>query len=114
MKLEDIKDVRVRKYVKKLEAKLEEFSLRTAKVNSYLSLKNFIEQGNKLLNSYKVSEEATELSDKDDKALERGLKFSEKLSSLQELLDKMYSQIGELPEDKGKIESSSSYEKALD
>ena len=113
MKLEDIKDIKVRKYVKSLQSKLEEFDARSVKVDSYLALKNFISQGNKLLAGYKVSDSADELSDKEDKALERGLKFSEKLESQQALLDKMFNEIGELLEEKGERKAGSAYEKAF-
>ena len=113
MKLEDIKDVKVRKYVKGLQSKLEEFESKSVKVHSYLALKNFISQGNKLLAGYRVSNSADELSDKDDKALERGLKFAEKLESQQSLLDKMYNDIGELISEKGERVAGSAYEKAI-
>lgn len=114
MKRPKITDVRVSKYVDYLEAKLEGFSDKSSrKVKSYRSLLNFVDQGNKLLASYKVSESASELSDKDDKALERGIKFSEKLESLQSLLDKLFSEIGQLPEDLEKVEAGSAYEKAM-
>jgi hypothetical protein len=112
MKLEDIKDVKVRKYVKSLQTKLQEFELGSTKVDSYLALRNFIKQGNKLLSDYKVVS-AEELSDKEDKALERGLKFGEKLESLQSLLDKYYAEIGELPEEKGKQQAGSAYEAVM-
>jgi len=39
MKLEDIKDVKVRKYVRGLQLKLEEFEANTTKVKSFLALK---------------------------------------------------------------------------
>ncbi len=113
MKSEDIKDVKVRKYVKSLESKLEEFEAKSVKVQSYLALKNFVSQGNKLLAGYKVSDSADELSDKEDKALERGLKFAEKLEPQQALLDKMYNEIGELVSEKGEREAGSAYEKAM-
>ena len=114
MKRPKINDVRATKYIDYLEAKLEGFSSKSdQKVNSYKSLLNFITQGNKLLASYKVSDDATELADKDDKALERGIKFSEKLESLQTLLDKLYNEIGELPDEKGKVKAASAYEKLM-
>lgn len=114
MKRPKITDVRANKYIDYLEAKLEGFSDKgSQKVNSYKSLLNFITQGNKLLASYKVSDDASELADKDDKALERGIKFSEKLESLQTLLDKLYHEIGELPEEKGKAKAGSAYEQAM-
>ena len=56
---------------------------------------------------------AEELSDKEDKALERGLKFGEKLESLQSLLDKYYGEIGELPEEKGRQQAGSTYEAVM-
>ena len=114
MKRPKINDVRATKYIDYLEAKLEGFSNKSdQKVNSYKSLLNFITQGNKLLASYKVSDDATELADKDDKALERGIKFSEKLDSLQALLDKLYNEIGELPDEKGKAKAASAYEEVM-
>jgi|TARA_R110001583_G_scaffold67531_8_gene193136 hypothetical protein len=112
MKLEDIKDVKVRKYVKGLQSKIEEFDLGSTKVDSYLALRNFIKQGNRLLADYRVVS-AEELSDKEDKALERGLKFGEKLESLQSLLDKYYGEIGELPEEKGRQQAGSTYEAVM-
>mgnify|MGYP001282652091 FL=1 len=113
MKLEDIKDVKVRRYVRGLQLKLEEFEANTTKVKSFLALKNFITQNNKLLTNYRVSDSADELSDKEDKALERGLKFSEKLDYLQTLLDKMYGEIGEIPEEQGKQKAASAYEQVM-
>ncbi len=110
MKLEDIKDARIRKHVRSLEVRLEEFESGSTKVDAYLSLKNFIEQGSKLLKDFKI--EGDELSDKNDKTLDRGLKFGEKLNDLITLLNSLESQIGELP-DKGERKAGSAYEKAF-
>ena len=63
--------------------------------------------------NFKVSDEEDNLSDKDDKALDRGLKFGKEIDDLQTLLDKMYAEIGELPEEKGKQEAAGAYEEVM-
>ena len=105
MKRPKIIDSKTNKYVDYLEGKLKDFNLDSQKVKTYLSLKNFVEQSSKLLMNFKVEDNEDNLSDKDDKALDRGLKFGKEIDDLQSLLDKMYAEIGELPEEKGKQEA---------
>ena len=113
MKRPKIIDSKTNKYVDYLEGKLKDFNLDSQKVKTYLSLKNFVEQSSKLLMNFKVEDNEDNLSDKDDKALDRGLKFGKEIDDLQSLLDKMYAEIGELPEEKGKQEAAGSYEEAM-
>ena len=113
MKRPKITDVRVSKYVDYLENKLAEFTKGGQKVKTYLSLRNFVEQSSKLLMNFKVEDGDDNLSDGQDKALDRGLKFGKEIDDLQTLLDRWESEIGTLPEEKGKIAAGSAYEQAM-
>tara|TARA_R110000765_G_scaffold206318_5_gene311269 strand:- start:866 stop:1225 length:360 start_codon:yes stop_codon:yes gene_type:complete len=113
MKRPKIIDSKASRYADYLEGKLKDFTLESQKVKTYLSLKNFVEQSSKLLMNFKVSDKEDNLSDKDDKALDRGLKFGKEIDDLQTLLDKMYAEIGELPEEKGKQEAAGAYEESM-
>ena len=113
MKRPKINDVRVVKYVDYLECKLEEFTKKGQKVKTLMSLKNFVEQASKLLMNFKVNDGDDNLSDGQDKALDRGLKFGKEIDDLQALIDKWESEIGQLPDDKGKVKAASAYEAVM-
>lgn len=106
-------DGKVKKYVEYLEDKLSEFSSTSVEVDSYLALRNFVYQGNKLLSE--LSFDGTELKDKDDKAIERGLKFADKVLDYNQSLSELYEKVGEkkVEEAKGKQKSASVYESVM-
>ena len=108
-----ITDPKAKKYVKYLENKLKEFEIGSTEVESYLALKNFISQGNTLLTKLNFS--GDELSDKDDKAVERGLKFADKLLDYNQSLQELYEKIGieRIEEAKDKKKVASAYEAAM-
>ena len=109
-------DIKIEKYIDYLEDKLKGFEIGGIEADSYLSLKHFIGQGNKLLKA--VNFDGTELGDKDDKAVERGLKFSDKILDHNAALRDLYEKVGgkkieELESKEDKKEVASSYEAAM-
>ena len=105
-----IKDVKVQKYVDSLESKLEELSSGKVKAESYLSLKKFIQGNNAVLKEANIT--LVEMSDKEDKFVERAFKFADKLVQYNEMLDKLYAQLGESYIEEVDRESASVYEQA--
>lgn len=108
-----ITDTKVKKYVEYLERKLEAFTDGGTDVDSYLALQNFIKQGNKIMLS--ADFDAENLSDKDDKAVERGIKFADKVLEYNENLKELEEKIGaeRIKAVKGKKEAASAYEASL-
>tara|TARA_R110001592_G_scaffold190364_1_gene436254 strand:- start:5551 stop:5913 length:363 start_codon:yes stop_codon:yes gene_type:complete len=116
MKRPKITDVKASKYVDYLEDKLKGFEIGSIEAESYLSLKNFISQGNALL--AKIKFDGSELGDKDDKQIERGLKFADKMldhnSALRDLFEKVGGEkIKELEGRTYEKKVASSYEAAM-
>lgn len=108
-----ITDSKVKKYVDHLEKKLEAFTKGNVEVESYLALANFVKQGNKIMES--ANFDANNLSDKDDKALERAIKFADKVLEYNQSLSELYEKIGteKIEKEKGKKQAASSYEAAM-
>jgi hypothetical protein len=109
-------DPKIEKYIDYLEDKLKGFDLGGIEAESYLSLKNFISQGNNLLK--KIKFDGSELGDKDDKQIERGLKFADKMLDHNAALRDLYEKVGgkkieELESKEDKKEVASSYEAAM-
>lgn len=114
MKRPTTSDKKVIKYLDYLEGKLEEFSSFSTKVKSYEALRNFIDQGNSLLRGCNFHGE--ELNDKEDKAVERGLKFADKMLIYNSNLDELFEMIGspkDLDKDPNAKEAGSDYEAML-
>ena len=108
-----ITDPKVKKYVEYLERKLEALNSEDAEVDSYLALKNFIKQGNKIMRN--ANFDGDELSDKEDKALERGLKFADKVLEYNDDLKELEEKTGKekIKKEEGKKESASAYEAVM-
>lgn len=109
-------DPKIEKYIDYLEDKLKGFDIGGIEAESYLSLRNFISQGNTLLK--KIKFDGSELGDKDDKQIERGLKFADKMmdhnAALRDMFDKVgASKIKELESKEDVKEAASSYELAM-
>jgi hypothetical protein len=92
MKRPTIKDVAASRYADYLEGLLKEFQSETTKVKSYKALKNFVETNSKVLEELSLS--ADKMSDKEDKLVERTLKFANEILHYNETLDKLYNSIG--------------------
>ena len=114
MKKPSITDLKVKKYVEYLERKLKEFQKGSTDVDSYLALSNYIAQGNKIMKALEF--DGTEMSDKDDKVIDRATKFSDKILENNQNLKDLFSMIG--IEEKKEIEegtkkAASAYEAAM-
>jgi len=77
MERPNIKDNKALKYVEHLENQLQELSTENTVNTAYYALKNFIETNSNVLKTFKLTE--AEMSDKDDKIAERGMKFAKEL-----------------------------------
>lgn len=98
--------------IARLERELEAFSLDTVLIKSYLALRGFVEDASDVLKETKVS--AAKFNDKDDKMIERALKFADKLDEYNDKLEKMKKKIiPELLEAEEKKQAGSILEKAL-
>jgi len=108
----EIRDVKVQKYVAWLEEKLRALSVDNIQINSYKSLRNFVENNNKVLTEAHFTKQ--DLSDKEDKFIERAFKYADKVLDYNEALDKMYDKIGDkwIDEDEEQ-ESATAYEEAI-
>ena len=96
-----IKDAKAKLYIEYLEKKLSNFSSSTTKVKSYIALKNFIEKNSEALS--KVDINSATISDKEDKLIDRAMKFFKELDSYITNLEKMGGMIS--PEEIKKTES---------
>lgn len=106
-----IKDKEASKYVDYLEQCLKNYTSEKTIALSYLALKNFVDENNKILSTTKLNKSA--ISDKDDKYIERMLKFAKEVKEYNENLEQMEKKIKpHVMEDAKKI-SSSVYEDAL-
>ena len=115
MKRPVVTDKKTLKYIEHIEGKLSEFSSLTTKVKSYEALRNFIDQGNRLLRGCNF--DGDELNDKEDKAVERGLKFADKMLVYNSNLDELYEMIGspkDIEKDLNAKEAGSNYEEMLE
>ncbi len=95
MKRPSIKDAKTKEYVEYLEDKLKKFSASTTKVKSYIALKNFIDQNSEALG--KVAINSDTISDKEDRLVDRAMKFFKELKDYNSNLDAMREMIS--PED---------------
>ncbi len=86
-----IKDNKVLKYVENLESQLQELSTENTVNTAYYALKNFIETNSNVLKTFKLTQ--AEMSDKDDKIAERGMKFAKELRSYVDDLEKLKEKI---------------------
>lgn len=103
-----IRDAKILKYVESLESKLDTLSSGKVKAESYLSLKSFVESNNSVLKDANITQ--IEMSDKEDKFVDRAFKYADKLVIYNEMLDKLYAQLGEQYIEEVDRESASVYE----
>lgn len=116
MKRPDISslDKRQKEYVEYLEKKCEMLNNDTALVDSYLALKNFVIENNKVIKVTKLSEES--LKGKDEKYVDRVMKYTDKLGDYIDTLYNFEMKIDEkcIPvNDKKEKQGASVYEQAL-
>lgn len=96
-----IKDAKAKLYVEYLENKLSNFSSSTTKVKSYIALKNFIEKNSEALGKVDINSDT--ISDKEDRLIDRAMKFFKELDAYIANLEKMAEMIS--PEEIKKTES---------
>lgn len=82
-----IKDSKVSAYVDELERQLSNFKSEKPIVKSYLTLKRYIEENNKMVDN--IDFELSKLSDKDDKTIDRAIKYIDEIMSYNDKLQKM-------------------------
>lgn len=82
----DIKDPKVNQYVSHLEKQLESYRSENAIAKIYLGVKRQVDGISKVLRSSKFKLDLVNMSDKDDRLFDRGLKVLEKSSSLVDVL----------------------------
>ncbi len=106
------------KYVEYLEKKVEDFSSKKTKVNSYHALKKTVDGLNTLMIEGVTIEgvqhdllSSETLSDKDDKIFDRFFKFIDKLEAFISTMDKLSDQIS--PEERDKEVFASEYEEMI-
>lgn len=107
----DIKDVKVQKYVSYLEQKLRALDVDSIQVKSYKSLRKFVENNNSVLEKAHFTRE--EMSDKDDKFIERAFKYADKILDYNEALEKMFENIGDKWVEETEQEAATMYEEAM-
>ena len=107
----DIKDVKVQKYVSYLEQKLRALDVDSIQVKSYKSLRKFVENNNSVLEKAHFTRE--EMSDKDDKFIERAFKYADKILDYNEALEKMFENIGDKWVEETEQEAATMYEAAM-
>lgn len=91
MKRPIIKDKDIEDYVLFLEDQLDNFKAESTRVESYLGLKKIVDDINKALKGATIN--LTKISDKDDKYMERVLKFADKVDEYNDKLDAMEKKI---------------------
>lgn len=96
-----IKDAKAKLYVEYLENKLSNFSSSTTKVKAYIALKNFIEKNSEALGKVDINSDT--ISDKEDRLIDRAMKFFKELDAYIANLEKMAEMIS--PEEIKKTES---------
>jgi len=108
-----IKDRECEQYVDYLEKLLYNYRSDQVVTNSYIALKNFIYENNKVISKAVLTEET--MNDKDEKFIDRATKYTDKLSdyvkSLLELEDKIKTL--SLPKGVNNQEAGSIYEKVM-
>ena len=107
----EIKDVKVQKYVSYLEQKLRALDVDSIQVKSYKSLRKFVENNNSVLEKAHFTRE--EMSDKDDKFIERAFKYADKILDYNEALEKMFENIGDKWVEETEQEAATMYEAAM-
>ena len=107
----DIKDVKVQKYVSYLEQKLRALDVDSIQVKSYKSLRKFVENNNSVLEKAHFTRE--DMSDKDDKFIERAFKYADKILDYNEALEKMFENIGDKWVEETEQEAATMYEEAM-
>lgn len=97
--------------ITELELELEYYRSEKTAARSYLALKRFVDENNRVLMDLNLN--ATKISDKDDKYVERMLKFAKELKDYVSDLEAMEKKIKPETMEKVKQESSSIYEDAM-
>jgi hypothetical protein len=112
MKRPVIKEAKAADYADYLEALIREFSSETTKVQSYKALKSFVESNCKLLKNMDLSD--ADMASKDDKKIERALKFANELLVYNDTLDKLFEKVAPImSSERGEKEAASISEEAL-
>lgn len=113
MKRPKINNQKVNDYIDYLERKLELFSNNSTRVKSFKALTKFVEENNKVIEGVVLSKE--QVSDKDDKFIDRVMKFTDKLPDYIEALDKMAEKIDDeaKAEEEKKQQAASDYEELM-